>query len=255
MAVADCFRKPDTSLFIGLNLPHDIYEKKIPVLIRQEYLHGFAKAINSNEKFEKVNFFGMLSSTCNLDFNRDNYAKILHEDYLEMLDVWKSRDINKPSHQEWEFLPEHYRWSNRYPVDIYPVKEFMLERISKVYNSKKPEQYLEMMKWIKEQYKIIIEANKSLPEDELKKEISKMVELWDEQKQNVASDIELMAEIEHNRWISEKVLAGWTYKEVRDDNRLMHPDLIQYKNLSEEKKMYDRQPSIRMFELKLQKAN
>lgn len=251
MAVAVCFRNPDASLFIGLNLPHDLYDKEIPVLIRQEYLHGFAQAINKKPKFDKVNFFGMLSSTCNLDFNRDDEAKALHEDYLKMLGT--KRKLSVPSHQDWDQLPEHYRWSNRYPVDIYPVKKFMLKKESKVYIKKEIEDYLSTMKWIRSEYFDLLKKKKGLSEEDIKKEMKMLIDSWDNDKQNIAADIELMAEIEHSRWIAEKVLAGWIKGKPRDNDRLIHPDIVPYTELTEEKKMYDRQPSIRMFELKPEK--
>ncbi len=245
LTAAVCFRNPDTSLFIGLDLPRIVYGQKVPVLIRQEYLHGFASSINKSPVFEKVNFFGMLSDTCNFDFHRDDYAKSLHEAYLKELESFGKRDLTKPSHQDWEYLPEQYRWSNRYPVDIYPVKQKVLKKLSNIYDEGKIEGYLQLLKDVMRMYFENASKNESARS-----------RLWDSlspEGKNVAKDIDIMAKIEHERWISEKVLAGWSYATERYENLLrhLHPDLVPFEELSEEKKMYDRTPSIKMFELKL----
>ena len=70
-----------------------------------------------------------------------------------------------------------------------------------------------------------------------------------EDQKHIVNDIELLAKIEHDRWIAEKVIAGWSYGKVRDNVGLFHPDLIPYEELSEEKKNFDRQPSVKMFEI------
>lgn len=63
----------------------------------------------------------------------------------------------------------------------------------------------------------------------------------DELFKNIAPDqIELLAEIEHNRWWAHMVLSGWTYNKTRNDLKKQHTDLIPYAELSEETKEYDR---------------
>lgn len=52
--------------------------------------------------------------------------------------------------------------------------------------------------------------------------------------------IELLSEVEHNRWAAHMLLSGWTFSETRDDNYKKHPDLVPYEKLSEPVKDYDR---------------
>lgn len=52
--------------------------------------------------------------------------------------------------------------------------------------------------------------------------------------------IELLSELEHNRWWAHMVLNGWTYDKVRDDEKKKHTDLLPYIELPEETKEYDR---------------
>ena len=55
-------------------------------------------------------------------------------------------------------------------------------------------------------------------------------------------EIELLAIIEHRRWCSERYLNGWQYGERRDDLRKYHPDLVDWSDLDEETRDYDREP-------------
>ena len=47
--------------------------------------------------------------------------------------------------------------------------------------------------------------------------------------------VETLARMEHDRWLAERRLAGWTQGESRDDARRIHPDLAPYDQLSPEK--------------------
>lgn len=52
--------------------------------------------------------------------------------------------------------------------------------------------------------------------------------------------IELLSEIEHNRWWAHMQLSGYVYAGKRDDKKKRHPDLIPYNELSDDIKQYDR---------------
>lgn len=52
--------------------------------------------------------------------------------------------------------------------------------------------------------------------------------------------LESLACMEHDRWASERILAGWTHGGVRDDRARHHPDLRPYSSLSEEAREKDR---------------
>jgi hypothetical protein len=52
--------------------------------------------------------------------------------------------------------------------------------------------------------------------------------------------LEHLAICEHQRWMGEKIIQGWTYGETRDDGRLLHPDIRSYSDLSPETKEKDR---------------
>ncbi|MEV4801677.1 RyR domain-containing protein [Nonomuraea sp. NPDC049421] len=53
-------------------------------------------------------------------------------------------------------------------------------------------------------------------------------------------EIELLAELEHRRWMSYLLDRGWTHGPTRDDARKQHPDLLDWEYLSEEARGKDR---------------
>ena len=59
-------------------------------------------------------------------------------------------------------------------------------------------------------------------------------------------DREILSKIEHDRWSAEKIAEGWTYAEVKDENRKQSPYLQPYKLLDKVTKGYDREAVVAM---------
>jgi RyR domain len=53
-------------------------------------------------------------------------------------------------------------------------------------------------------------------------------------------EVEFLSQLEHQRWMRERIDAGWTYGEPRDNKRKIHPDLRDWADLSEEVRDKDR---------------
>jgi ppGpp synthetase/RelA/SpoT-type nucleotidyltranferase len=53
-------------------------------------------------------------------------------------------------------------------------------------------------------------------------------------------EIELMAEMEHGRWVVERLQQGWRYGEVRDTQNKLHPDLVGWEKLPDGVREWDR---------------
>lgn len=55
-------------------------------------------------------------------------------------------------------------------------------------------------------------------------------------------EIEILVEIEHERWVFERSKDGWVYGEKKDIENKISPSLIPWNQLTEEIKEYDRSP-------------
>lgn len=55
---------------------------------------------------------------------------------------------------------------------------------------------------------------------------------------------ELLAENVHHVWAQGRVSSGWTYGEKRDDDKKQTPCLVEYEDLPESEKQYDRNTAI-----------
>ena len=53
-------------------------------------------------------------------------------------------------------------------------------------------------------------------------------------------EVEILAEMEHERWVSERLLDGWVYGEKRDVERKISPYLVPWISLTDEVKEWDR---------------
>lgn len=52
--------------------------------------------------------------------------------------------------------------------------------------------------------------------------------------------IERLAEHNHDVWAQQRIADGWQYGPRRDDQKKQHPCLVQYEQLPESEKEYDR---------------
>ena len=53
-------------------------------------------------------------------------------------------------------------------------------------------------------------------------------------------ELERLARREHERWLRERAQQGWSYGSVRDDRRKLHPDFVEWAELSDESRDKDR---------------
>jgi len=55
------------------------------------------------------------------------------------------------------------------------------------------------------------------------------------------AETELLAKLEHRRWLIERRLLGWTYGKKRDDQKLVNPNLLEWERLPESIRTYNRE--------------
>ena len=60
---------------------------------------------------------------------------------------------------------------------------------------------------------------------------------------------ELLAENTHEVWAKSRIDDGWTYGDVRNDEKKQHPCLIPYDELPESEKDYDRNTALETLKL------
>jgi RyR domain-containing protein/TrkA family protein len=63
---------------------------------------------------------------------------------------------------------------------------------------------------------------------------------WARVREFVATEIEVLSELEHIRWCSERVASGWTYGPKRSDEQRRHPDLVPWSELPENRREINR---------------
>jgi hypothetical protein len=142
----------------------------------------------------------------------DEMARCVHEDYLENLPPGEAR-------VEWKDLPDDFRMANRRTISHIRAK---LEAAG-----------YDLDKWL-EQGPIDKPASHSLPcAPEFANHLS------DEQK-------EMLARLEHNRWLIDRALTGWKYGD-RDNDAHTHPQMLpwEHQQLKEGSRQYCRN-SIRL---------
>ncbi len=61
--------------------------------------------------------------------------------------------------------------------------------------------------------------------------------------------IEQMAKNVHEVWAQSRIKEGWTYGEHRSDTTKQHPGLVEYEELSEEEREYDRNTALSTLKL------
>ena len=55
---------------------------------------------------------------------------------------------------------------------------------------------------------------------------------------------EILAKNVHDNWAKERIKQGWKYGEKRDDMKKETPCLVEYEELPEKEKIYDRETAI-----------
>ena len=99
---------------------------------------------------------------------------------------------DRPAGKPWDELPEPYRMSNFLVAEHLHVKLLAIGRRRIPLAEAPPDQ----------------EVNEIKPHE-----------------------VELLAEMEHNRWLAERLLDGWSYAPTRDDRNKQHPDMWAWKDL------------------------
>jgi len=134
----------------------------------------------------------------------DRLAETIHGFYLE--NAWTRGEPlgSTPALQPWDSLPDTYRDANRAQADHVSLK---LETAGLM----------------------------AIPQAEGVATDTVAAPAWGDPRR-----VEALSILEHDRWASDRLLAGWTYGPHRDNARRLHPDLVPYDSLSEDVREKDR---------------
>jgi len=134
----------------------------------------------------------------------DVAEKAYHAAYLQFAP--QDGDAGKP----WDQLREEYRVSNRRAVAHIYAKLF--------------EAGFDLRPWM-----AVHDVWSELPA------LAPDEKLWRDD-----AEYERLAELEHERWIADRRLSGWSYGTPRDNERRLHPDIVPFARLSKTIQDYDR---------------
>jgi hypothetical protein len=184
LTVAICFNHPPASLAVGLYLPDEVYAARIPVLVRLETSGSMLHSFRSKGKYEQVYAFGMTSECYEWDISEDIMPQYVQYIYYNQLDFNEKPFPTRESlAKDWKTTSVVHKWSNRYNADTIPAK--------------------------------LRVADSSVCRYEDIKNISESA--WEKYDQMET----VLAEMEHNRWNVERLLAGYKYLNEERKKRLL----------------------------------
>lgn len=194
------FDAPLRGLSIALSLL-DAMPSYAPIRLRLNDDSGLAALLPSGQ----ITVFGSIRDACKrkswLDSELDRMAKKLHEDYLAKLPEAERSRREKRSSYPWDQLDDDLVDSNRQAADHIPVKL----RAVGCHTAARGNQ-----------------DDPGVPVDRFE-----------------GVELELLAKMEHRRWMAERFLAGWTLG-AKDVEKRLSPYLVEWEDLPPNIQDYDR---------------
>ncbi len=213
-----CELNAEIALSNSLYLHEESHKEKCrnaPIFVYMSSASGLMGLLESNvgrrEIPDNLFAFGLLREVLSaenlIDEKLDEIPHLVHESYLK-----ERRQESKPENQigtkpadhEWKALSSYYKGENRKAGDHLVTKLRALRA------------QLVTLK---------VEVDVNVNSDKLA----------------IAPDIiDILAQVEHRRWMACHYLEGWQYASTRNDAARTHPDLVPWNKLSELAKKYDR---------------
>jgi hypothetical protein len=202
----------DRSLAAGLNLPMNIYKNEVPVLIRYNEYHGISSLMRRtsmgerNPQYARVRFWGMTDDRVfdktSLDL-RESFADSAHRTYLQTSKQLGFYNKDNETSRDYSLLKAVYQWSNRYLADSYQIKLLSAGLYAVTDNNE-------------------YDSTSYLPITEFD-----------------THELDAMAQMEHARWVAERVINGWTYGAKRNNPYKIHPNIAPWEQIDEGTRQYD----------------
>jgi hypothetical protein len=204
-----CLDDDANALGAALLLHHRMKSFEIPIVVRTAYDTGLATLLrgekDTHKSFTSVHAFGLLDRTCTPDLIFGSTYEILARAIHEDYVRNEREKGNTP-----ETNPSMVPWEEL------------------------PESLKESNRGQAEHIRVKLEAigyDMAIAND------------WDTPRPEFSpEEVELLAEMEHERWVEEKSRQGFVYRRTRDLKKRTHPSLVPWGDLPEEEKDKDRMP-------------
>ena len=196
LSIAVCRRESSENMAIGFYLPDSVYENEIPVFIRQKSSGALLTMLNSNEnsyKYKQIYPFGMQDDCYELDYKEYDIARLFN--YFYSGKGKNEIDYNEIK-ESWLNLPIAHQWSNLYLTYSVPFK---LNSLKPLDNDPAKIDY--------ESFSQFLSYKKS-----------------EDGQITVPPELQLVAQVEHNRWNVEKLLLGFRALRPDEDEVLLEID-------------------------------
>lgn len=211
--VIAAFDDDSANLKLSLEILHATPAAAFRVFALNYHNDGLNALLKSRQsRLNRLTFFGSLESVCQVELitqeRLDVTARSIHEDYLQQLAPQQGSLSESDAYkQSWDMLNEQAKDANRAQADHIAYKLAMCGKLAV----------------LREQGAGVQEALSF-----------------------TADEVEMLAQVEHTRWMAQRYLAGWRYGAQRDDQRRLHPSLVEWAMLPEAEKQKDRDVVLRI---------
>ncbi len=220
--VIAAFDDDAANLKLALEMLHATPASAFRIYALNYHNDGLNALLRSKQnRLNRLSFFGSLESVCQIELitqeKLDTVARAIHEDYLQQLAPQSGAVSESDAYkQSWDALNENAKDANRAQADHIPYKLAMCGKLNVVNDTTNQENSA-------------ISSSLSFTQ----------------------SDVELLAQVEHKRWMAQRYLAGWRYGAQRDDLRRLHPSMEAWELLPESERQKDRDVILRIPHLPL----
>lgn len=142
--IAITFLSPSANLAGALYLPEEIYNRKVRVLVKQDSKHSAVSLSIPDQniadaRFKFVKAFGMLDECPGLVCMDDFEAKLVNHFYYSgnQLPTYFNEETYKTIQKQWDGLPERHKWSSRNNAESIVSKLRIGALVNPSYNSLK----------------------------------------------------------------------------------------------------------------------
>lgn len=241
LTVAVCVSDPDMSLSLGLNLPPDIYEKDVSVLIRQDIQTDLGKLINSDcGRYKNVKIFGMLDQGMSMTLLSDELPAYVNQ-------MYNCNVCNKTSREDGKHCALYSTKGCKYCKDSFKSNHYMYCLCECIDNDNP---YAEVMKkcalnsWFtlaevyrwSNRYQIdaYIVYCRVLGYEIFRKAPGngwEIVDFKEFEKHINDGYLQILMKMEKYRWNAERTIAGWRNGDLRNNTYLIHNLIMPYNEL------------------------